>query len=418
MKKELLITEDDVPLSEATSDEFDSRDLLFISNLRESSEKNLFHSDMNETLSFMERFFPEATLKNWDDWRWQLTNSITNISKLSEIIELNESERRALSGEETALPLRITPYYIKLLYQNKENDSLRRSVIPVIEETMKNSGEDDDPLSEDSVSPVPGIIHRYPDRVLFLATGFCSTYCRYCTRSRMVGDNKLHNFKPKTWEDALSYIERTPAIRDVLLSGGDPLTMTDSQLDYLLGRLRAIPHIEIIRIGSKVPAVLPQRITPKLVNILKKYHPLFLSLHFTHPDEITPETKLACKRLADAGIPLGSQTVLLKGINNNIKTMTSLFQNLLKIRVRPYYLYQCDPVSGSHHFRTSVQEGLDIIKGIRGHTSGYAVPHYVIDAPGGGGKIPVLPDYFTGRDDNFVYLKNYENKTFKYPDKI
>ena len=293
---------------------------------------------------------------------------------------------------------------------------MRKCVVPMEEEYVCNQGEAIDPLCEENDSPLQNIIHRYPDRVLFLVTGFCSTYCRYCTRSRMVAKEKQYRFGKTELEKAFEYIAEHTEIRDVLLSGGDPLTLGDNQIDYILSRLRRIPHVEIIRIGTKVPAVLPQRITPSLVKILKKYHPVWMSLHFTHPSEITPEVKEACERLADAGIPLGSQTVLLKDVNDDVATMKNLMHQLLKIRVRPYYLYQCDPISGSAHFRTPVAKGLEIIQGLRGHTSGYAIPSYVIDAPGGGGKIPILPEYYMGKEENYVILKNYEEKTFKYPD--
>ena len=278
-----------------------------------------------------------------------------------------------------------------------------------------NRGEILDPLSEENYSPVPNLVHRYPDRVLFLATGFCSAYCRYCTRTHMVAKDKCHVGKD-AWEPALQYISQHSEIRDVIVSGGDPLSMSDKQIDYLLMRLRSIEHIEIIRIGTKIPVVLPMRITPALVAILKKYHPLFMSIHFSHPDELTPEVKQACERLADAGVPLGSQTVLLKGVNDSVEIMKRMMQGLLKMRVRPYYLYQCDPIPGSMHFRTPVSKGIEIIKGLRGFTSGYAVPQFVIDAPGGGGKIPLLPDYFQGFENGDVLLKNYQDKYFRYPD--
>ncbi|HOF13075.1 MAG TPA: KamA family radical SAM protein, partial [Spirochaetota bacterium] len=278
-----------------------------------------------------------------------------------------------------------------------------------------STGESEDPLAEDNDTPVQGLVHRYPDRVLFLATDFCSTYCRYCTRSRIVGRSNC-NLSTSHWEGAIRYIAQHSEVRDVLISGGDPLTMNDSMIEYLLSRLKAIPHVEIIRIGTKVPAVLPQRITHTLVSMLRKYHPLWINIHFTHPDELTPETMKACNRLANAGIPLGSQTVLLKGINDTVETLKKLYHLLLQCRVRPYYLYQCDPIVGSAHFRTSVETGIAMIQGLRGHTTGLAIPHYVIDAPGGGGKIPLLPDYFQGIDGNTTVLKNYEHKYFYYPD--
>ena len=280
---------------------------------------------------------------------------------------------------------------------------------------LKCPCEADDPLGEEHQSPVNGLVHRYPDRVLLLLTDFCSTYCRYCTRSRVVGHGTIHPNRSRL-EKAIDYIKNTTSVRDVLISGGDPLTMSDERLEWLLQQLRPISHLDIIRIGTKVPAVLPQRITPKLVRMLKKYHPLWMSLHFIHPEECTPEAYRACDMLANAGIPLGSQTVLLKGINDSAATMRDLMHHLLKMRVRPYYLYQCDPISGSGHFRTTVEKGLEIIRGLRGFTSGYAVPTYVIDAPGGGGKIPLMPDYNAGRKGDFLLIKNYENRIFRYPD--
>ena len=313
------------------------------------------------------------------------------------------------------LPAAVTPYYLGVA-TTSESSALRRCIEPTANEYMIDGCEAEDPLGEEGHMVVPGLVHRYPDRVLFLVTDFCSTYCRYCTRSRLVG-KKGRPHSIKKWKGAIAYIKKTPVIRDVLLSGGDPLTLPDESLDWLLTQLRAIPHVEIIRIGSKVPAVLPQRVTPELVKMLGKHHPLFISLHFTHPDELTPETARACEMLANAGIPLGSQTVLLKGVNDDTAVMKKLMQGLLKIRVRPYYLYQCDPIPGSAHFRTPVEKGLEIIQGLRGHTTGYAVPSYVIDAPGGGGKIPLLPEYYVGRDERGVLLRNYEGKIYSYPDK-
>ncbi|MBZ0167375.1 MAG: KamA family radical SAM protein, partial [Candidatus Omnitrophica bacterium] len=285
------------------------------------------------------------------------------------------------------------------------------------EEFLRTPGEDPDPLGEEHHMAVPGLVHRYPDRVLFLTTGFCSTYCRYCTRSRMVGEtNGEYSFSVSQWEKAIQYIQEHPEIRDCLLSGGDPLSIGDTKLEWLLSKLRAIKHLEFIRIGTKIPVVMPQRITPELCDMLKKYHPLWMSIHFTHPEELTTETLEACGRLANAGIPLGSQTVLLKGINDNAGTLKELFHGLLRARVKPYYLYQCDPVSGSAHFRTPVEKGLEIIRQLRGHTTGYAIPQFVIDAPGGGGKIPLLPDYIVGRDGDDLLLTNFEGNTYRYPD--
>ncbi len=369
------------------------------------------------SLRFLQHFFPGASPKDWNNWQWQVRNSFTSLSALSRVIHLGMNEIRPKPGVNDNLPIRITPYYASLLDATDPSQALRRTVVPVFDEFLVGPGEASDPLSEGHDSPVPNLVHRYPDRVLFLSTGFCSTYCRYCTRSHMVASDKCH-VGPQAWQGAFQYIREHTEIRDVLISGGDVLTMADHQIEYLLSTIRNIPHVEIIRIGTKVPAVLPQRITKTLTGMLKKYHPLYLSIHFTHPEELTPEVAQACNRLADAGIPLGSQTVLLKGINDDVMVMRKLMQGLLKIRVRPYYLYQCDPILGSAHFRTTVEKGLEIIDGLRGHTSGYAVPHYVIDAPGGGGKIPLLPDYLQGRENGQVILRNYEGKRFFYPDLI
>ena len=402
MKEELCSLEDEVPLGSGRSNSVPFYSVPLV-------------SEGEEVLSdFQKKFFPGSTKADWDSWLWQIKNSITDAGTLSKMFDLTEDELAAM--KEISLPFRITPYYASLLYGRDPEYPLRKTMIPRTSELIRSFGEAADPLSEESMSPVPNLVHRYPDRVLFLATEFCSSYCRYCTRHRVVGNkNELHRFNSKCWDESIDYIARHTEVRDVLISGGDPLTMPDAKIDYLLSRIRAIPHVEIIRLGTKVPAVLPQRITPKLLRILKKYHPLMISIHFTHPDELTPESSAACSRLADAGIPLGSQTVLLKGVNNDAKVMTELFHKLLMARVRPYYLYQCDPVIGSAHFRTSVDEGLDMIRQIRGFTSGYAVPHYVIDAPGGGGKIPLIPKYFQGEDDDYVYLKNFEGKDYKYP---
>jgi len=369
----------------------------------------------NRSLRFLHHFFPGTSLKDWNNWQWQIRNSFTSLSALSKVISLGQNEIRPLPGVNDSLPLRVTPYYASLLHASDPGEALRRTVVPVSDEFVVSPGEASDPLSEGHDSPIPNLVHRYPDRVLFLSTGFCSTYCRYCTRSHLVASDKCH-MGIKAWQPAFDYIRNHTEIRDVLISGGDVLTMSDNLIEYLLSAIRAIPHVEIIRIGTKVPVVLPQRITKNLTGILKRYHPLFMSIHFTHPDELTPEVSQACTRLADAGIPLGSQTVLLKGINDDIQVMRRLMQGLLKIRVRPYYLYQCDPILGSAHFRTTIEKGLEIIDGLRGHTSGYAVPHYVVDAPGGGGKIPLLPDYFQGKENGTVILRNYEGKRYFYPD--
>jgi lysine 2,3-aminomutase len=367
------------------------------------------------TSSFRETYFPGVTDAMWNDWKWQISNSFRTFAQLEKIRGFVRPPSY-VNGNKDLLPLRITPYYASLVDFSDPADALYRCVIPTPEEYIISPGEGSDPLHEEGDSPVRNLVHRYPDRVLFLITGFCSTYCRYCTRSHMVAKKDKSHFALDDFEPAFAYIESHTEVRDVLLSGGDPFTLPDERLGYILERIRRIPHVEIIRIGTKVPAVLPQRITPHLISVLRKYHPLYISIHFTHPRELTPEVGRACEMLADAGIPLGSQTVLLKGVNDEVETMKQLMQGLLKIRVRPYYLYQCDPILGSSHFRTPVSKGLEIIKGLRGFTSGYAVPTYVIDAPGGGGKIPLLPDYVSGRDEGYLLLKNYEDRLYRYPD--
>jgi lysine 2,3-aminomutase len=367
--------------------------------------------------AFRRRFFPQATPEEWNDWRWQLRHRIRSLAELERIFQLSPDEYAAVARHKGSLPVGITPYYASLMSRDDSEEPLRRTHIPVGQEYLRTPGEADDPLGEDHDTKTPGLVHRYPDRVLFLTTGFCSTYCRYCTRSRMVGEaGGEYQFSTSQWEQALAYIEAHPEIRDVLLSGGDPLTIADEKLDYLLGRLRQIRHVEFIRLGSKVPTVLPMRITRSLVRMLRKHHPVWMSIHVTHPKELTPEVTEAYTRLADAGIPLGSQTVLLKGINDTVDTMKTMMHGLLMRRVKPYYLYQCDPITGSSHFRTPVEKGIEIIEGLRGHTTGYAVPQYVIDAPNGGGKIPLLPDYIVGRDGDDLLLRNFEGGVYRYPD--
>ena len=370
------------------------------------------------TRRFREEIYPGVSDATWNDWRWQLRNRIRELPALERVFQLTEEEREAVKALGDRLPVGITPYYASILDREQALRGLRRTMIPVGAEFERTPGEAEDPLAEDADMPVPGLVHRYPDRVLFLVTNFCATYCRYCTRSRLVGKTGEFHFTTEQFEKALAYLEATPSVRDVLISGGDPLTMSDSRLDWLLGRLRAIKHIEFVRIGTKVPVVLPQRITPELTTILRRYHPLWTSVHFLHPDEVTPEVHEACGRLSDAGIPLGSQTVLLKDVNDDVETMRSLVHKLLMARVRPYYLYQCDPIPGSKHFRTSVEKGLEIIENLRGHTTGYAVPQYCIDAPGGGGKVPLMPQYYLGRDGDDVLVRNYEGQVFRYPDPV
>ena len=365
---------------------------------------------------FRRSFFPEASAEEWSDWRWQLRRRIRDLSELERIFVLTDDERSTVQRVGGRLPLGITPYYASLIDRTDSLDPLRRTMVPVAGELLRTRGEADDPLGEEEDSVEGGIVHRYRDRVLFLVTNFCATYCRYCTRARMVGHTGEFHASYQQFQAGIDYIASHPEIRDVLLSGGDPLTMTDDRLEWILERVRPIEHVEIIRIGSKVPVVAPQRITPDLVAMLRRYHPLWMSVHFVHPSEITPEVVQACARLADAGIPLGSQTVLLRGVNDDVDTMKQLVHGLLRARVRPYYLYQCDPISGSAHLRTSIDRGLEVLAGLRGHTTGYAVPTYVVDAPGGGGKIPLLPETLVGRDGDDVLLRNYEGAIHLYPD--
>ncbi len=309
-------------------------------------------------------------------------------------------------------PMRINSYFLNLM---KDKPHLSRQVVPSPEETLQeNPYHDMDPLAEEADSPVPGLVHRYPDRVLLMVTTQCPIYCRFCTRKRIIGRPGIVSMA--TIRQGIDYIRRTPAVRDVILSGGDPLMLKDETLEIILSELREIPHLDVIRIGSRVPCALPQRVTEKLCNILKKYHPLYMNLHFNHPDEVTPEARQACERLADIGIPLGSQTVLLKGVNDDPEVMRQLMLKLLSCRVKPYYIYQADLVEGTDHFRTPVETGLEIIRYLQGHISGMAVPKYVIDAPEGGGKVPISPpDFLLDINEKEVVVKNYENKVYSYP---
>lgn len=370
-------------------------------HMSETEEPPLKSSE--KSLIFKAKFYPDATLDEWNDWQWQIRHSIISYEELKRIFGDSEYEL----SEDINLPLRITPYYASTI--TSLSDGIGKCVIPTRNELIVTDNEVNDSLEEDKQSPVPCIVHRYPDRVLFLTTDFCSSNCRYCTRSRLINRESISR---KTWDRGIVYIKNHPEIRDVLLSGGDPLTLSDESIEYLLKEIRSIEHVEFLRIGTKMPVVCPQRITKKLTSILKKYHPLFISIHFSHPDELTIETKEACEKLADAGIPLGSQTVLLKDVNDNIEIMKKLMHGLLKIRVRPYYIYACDRVVGTSHFRTNISKGLQIIQGLRGWTSGYAVPQFIVDTPGG--KIPLLPNYFVGRENNCVRLRNYEGIEYAY----
>ena len=353
---------------------------------------------------------------DWNDWRWQLKNRITTLEQLQRLMPtLTPEEHAGTVLANSKLALAITPYFFNLIDPADENCPIRWQVIPRIEETGTAPWEMTDPCGEDSHSPVPGLVHRYPDRVLFLVTDRCAAYCRYCTRSRLVSNASGYDFHPE-FDKQIDYIRRTPTIRDVLLSGGDPLLLSDEKLGYLLRELRAIPHVEFLRIGSRIPIFLPQRITPALCEMLKQYHPLFMSIHSNHPRELTTEVRDALGRLADAGIPLGNQSVLLRNVNDDVTVMRALVQKLLMCRVKPYYVYQCDLIAGSAHLRSSVRKGLEIMEGLRGHTTGYAVPQYVIDAPGGGGKVPINPDYVLSRDDERLIIRNFEGRIFEYPE--
>src|SRR5512135_915967 len=344
--------------------------------------------------------------EKWNDWRWQLSHRLNAVDEIEKILPLTESERTALNTS-GLFRVDITPYFISLIDPSDPEDPVRKQIIPTDAEIVPFTGMMEDSLAEDRHSPVPGLVHRYPDRVLMLVTTQCASYCRYCTRSRLVGDPAAQ-FSRSDYDAQIDYIARTPQVRDVLLSGGDPLILPQRILEDLLRRLRAIEHVEIIRIGSRVPTFMPQRITPELVDMLRRYHPVWMNIHVNHAKELTPEVATALALLADAGIPLGAQTVLLAGVNDSVEVMKELVHKLVKNRVRPYYLYQCDLVEGAGHFRTTVSKGIEIIEGLRGHTSGYAIPTYVVDAPGGGGKIPVTPQYLISQAPGRVVLRNFE----------
>ncbi len=357
--------------------------------------------------------FPEVTDAQWNDWKWQVKNRIETVDQLKKYITLTPEEEEGVKKTLSTLRMAITPYYISLINPDDPNCPIRRQAIPTAAETHQAAADLLDPLHEDEDSPTPGLTHRYPDRVLMLITDMCSMYCRHCTRRRFAGQKDDESPAEKI-EKCIEYVERTPTVRDVLLSGGDALMVSDEKLEYIIKRLRAIPHVEIIRIGSRTPVVCPQRITDDLVNMLKKYHPIWLNTHFNHPNEITPDSAAACARLANAGVPLGNQSVLLRGVNDCVNVMKRLVHELVKIRVRPYYIYQCDLSMGLEHFRTPVSKGLEIIEGLRGHTSGYAVPTFVVDAPGGGGKTPVMPQYVVSQSPGKVVLRNFEGVITTY----
>jgi len=356
----------------------------------------------------------DVPASDWNDWHWQLRNRITTLAQLETLLELSPQERAGCLFAAHKLALAITPHFFNLIDPQDPNCPVRRQVIPHIDESVVAPGESSDPVGEEGTMPVPGIVHRYPDRVLFLVTDRCASYCRYCTRSRLVSNAQSYDFHPEL-EQGLQYIAAHPEVRDVLISGGDPLLLSDAKIDALLGRLRAIPHVEFIRMGSRIPVFLPQRITPELAAIFRKHGPIWMSIHTNHPKEITRELAEACERLSLAGVPLGNQSVLLNGINDTPEIMKSLVHRLLMMRVRPYYLYACDLIEGSTHFRAPIQKGIDIIRALRGHTTGYGVPQLTIDGPGGGGKLPINPEYVQAIHDGIVELRNFEDRAYIYP---
>ena len=357
--------------------------------------------------------FPNVTDEQWNSWEWQVKNRIETLEDLKKYVTLTPEEEEGVKKTLQTLRMAITPYYISLIDPNNPDCPVRKQAVPTGKETYQSPADLLDPLHEDEDSPVPGLTHRYPDRVLLLITDMCSMYCRHCTRRRFAGQKDGESAIERI-DKAIEYIAKTPQVRDVLLSGGDSLCVSDERLEYIISRVRAIPHVEIIRLGSRTPVVCPQRITDDLVNMLKKYHPVWLNTHFNHPQEVTKEAAEACAKLANAGIPLGNQTVLLRGVNDCVNTMKKLMHELVKMRVRPYYIYQCDLSMGIEHFRTPVSKGIEIIEGLRGHTSGYAVPTFVVDAPGGGGKTPVMPQYIISQAPGKVVLRNFEGVITTY----
>lgn len=385
------------------------KEKLIMSNTPFPSKRALIYKDVPD--------------EKWNDWRWQFSHRLNSADEFEKLFPLTEGERQALNSR-NLFRVDITPYFASLINPDDPFDPIRKQVIPTEAEILPFTGMMEDSLAEDMHSPVPGLVHRYPDRVLMLITTQCACYCRYCTRSRIVGD-PTQSFSSEEFEAQLDYLRQTPQVRDVLISGGDPLTLSPKILERILRSLREIPHIEIIRIGSRVPVFMPQRITKELTDLLEQFHPLWLNIHVNHPNEITAELADACDKLSRAGIPLGNQSVLLAGVNDDPYLMRRLVQDLVRIRVRPYYIYQCDLVEGAGHFRTPVSKGIEIIEALRGHTSGFAVPTYVVDAPGGGGKIPVMPNYLISMSDHKVVLRNFEGyictyeepREYKGPDK-
>lgn len=352
--------------------------------------------------------------KDWNSWAWQLNHSIKTLNQLQSLMRVTSEEIEGCRFANEKLLFSVTPYFFNLIDRENPDCPIRKQVIPREAEYFTAPEELLDPVGEDSHMPVRGLVHRYPDRVLFLVTSFCGSYCRYCTRSRLVSNAQNYDFHP-AFEEAISYIEKNPGIRDVLISGGDPLLLPDRKLDVLLTRLRAIRHVEFIRIGSRIPVFMPQRVTPDLCKVLESHGPIWMSIHVNHPKECTLELKEACKRLTKSHVILGNQSVLLEGVNDDLSTMKSLCHRLLQMGVRPYYIYQCDLITGSAHFRTSLHKGLEIIQQLRGHTTGYAVPQFVIDAPGGGGKIPLNPQTIRKITETEIVLSNFQGKEYRYP---
>ncbi|MFH1577790.1 MAG: KamA family radical SAM protein [Candidatus Omnitrophota bacterium] len=357
--------------------------------------------------------FKEVNPLDWEDWHWQIKHRIYSADQLSQIIKLTPEEAEGIKRGRGNMSMAITPFWLTLIDPEDAHCPIRRQSVPTIYESQIGPHEMVDPCAEDRDSSAPHLVHRYPDRVLLLATEQCAMYCRHCTRRRLVGENKKAPAS-NSWDAAIEYIKSNRKIRDVLISGGDPLMLEDNVLEDLIKKVRSISHVEFLRIGTRLPATLPQRINDDLIKMLKKYSPLWISIHFNHPKEITKRCRIACEMLADNGFPLGSQTVLLKGINDRPYIMKKLMHELLKIRVRPYYIYQCDPVKGTQHFRTPVAVGINIIEKMRGHTTGYAVPTYVIDGPGGGGKIPVGSNYLLSQAKGKYVLRNYRGKIYTY----
>lgn len=360
-----------------------------------------------------QKYFPNVTDEEWNDWHWQVRNRITTIEDLGKYINLDIDESKIIDSVLKDFRMAITPYYLTLMNPDNKKDPVRLQAVPSLEEMHIGLHDLDDPLHEDGDSVVPGLTHRYPDRVLFLITDMCSMYCRHCTRRRFAGQKDTGS-KMDNVDKAIEYIRNHPEVNDVLLSGGDALLVSDARLEYIISELRKIDHVGVIRLGSRTPVVMPQRITPELVNMFKKYHPIWINTHFNHSKELTLEAKKAIDLMADAGIPVGNQSVLLKGVNDCVNVMKKLVKRLISLRVRPYYIYQCDLSKGIEHFRTPVSKGIEIIEGLRGHVSGIAVPTFVVDAPGGGGKIPVMPNYVISQAPGKTILRNYEGMITTY----